>query len=385
MDASQQAALSSESAVMQDVAAQESNGTISYSGMLKVLEDAVAGGMNAMKFAALKQLDNDLEQGVIETTSYVAEITDDVIGGNSANGYWNGGAATAMPLDDMSAASSQAQCQELIGKWFLGTDLPSIDVPGVSMSARYQAENLPLFGSGGKPAYSDVSQGAIGDCYFIATLGETALLDPTLIENMIQENPNGTYSVEFSVNGEPDYVTVNNELSVMQGGVQWGDGSTLEFCNSRSGWGPLIEKAYAQLAEQTPADISSGEHEDAYAAIGSGGGNGISALTGQQTEFDWLSSSPSSLTSIADDITSALARGDDVLLASNATTTYGNLIYDHMFEVLGISGETVTLLNPWNAANTDTGVSMQFTASLTNLAADQQEGFYIARGVKATS
>ena len=56
--------------------------------------------------------------------------------------------------------------------------------------------------------------------------------DPSLIENMIHENSNGTYSVEFHVNGAADFVTVNNDLPVMLGGYEWYDGSTLEFDNS---------------------------------------------------------------------------------------------------------------------------------------------------------
>ena len=63
------------------------------------------------------------------------------------------------------------------------------------LNPTYQTSTLPLFGATGAPSYLDVNQGYLGDCYFVASLGEMALQDPSLIENMITANGNGTYSV----------------------------------------------------------------------------------------------------------------------------------------------------------------------------------------------
>ena len=81
--------------------------------------------MTETKFAALQTLAGELNvAGGISTSAYVQQIADNVIEGNSANAYWNGGSSTATALGDLTATSSQSQVDDLIGKWFLGTDLP---------------------------------------------------------------------------------------------------------------------------------------------------------------------------------------------------------------------------------------------------------------------
>ena len=103
--------------------------------MLTILQDAAVGGMTATKFSALQTLASMLNQpGGITTSAYVQQIADDVIDGNSANAYWNGGSSTATPLGNLSATSTQTQVNELIGKWFLGTDLPSLSVSAIGES-----------------------------------------------------------------------------------------------------------------------------------------------------------------------------------------------------------------------------------------------------------
>ena len=156
----------------------------------EVARRRAAGGMSVSEFRGLQFLASELNTaGGIQTSAYVQQIFDNVVKGNSANATWRGGAATAVALGNLTAASSQTQVNELIGKWFLGADLPSTAVSG--MTGAYQAVSTPLFSAGG-PVLTDINQGDVGDCYFLAALGETALQDPSLIQNMIQLNPNGT-------------------------------------------------------------------------------------------------------------------------------------------------------------------------------------------------
>ncbi len=147
-----------------DVANLMVDNTLSYNAMLTILQDAAVGGMTATKFSTLQTLASLLNQpGGITVSSYVQQITDDVIDGNSANAYWNGGSSTATPLGNLSAASTQTQVDELIGKWFLGTDLPSLSVSTIGESnynPTYQTSTLPLFATGG-PSYLDVNQGYV--------------------------------------------------------------------------------------------------------------------------------------------------------------------------------------------------------------------------------
>ena len=224
-----------------DVAKDLQSGSLSYSADMSILEDAAVGGMTASKFSTLQTFASELNtMGGISVSPYAQQITDDVIFGNSANATWNGGAATATALGNLTAASTQTQADDLIGEWFLGTNLPSLNLAPVgqaNLNPAYKASTLPLYGASGAPTYQDVNQGYLGDCYFLSSLGEVALKDPSAIENMISANGNGTYSVRFFVNGQPDYVTVNSQLPVM-GGYEWANGSQLEFATARptTGW-----------------------------------------------------------------------------------------------------------------------------------------------------
>jgi hypothetical protein len=122
--------------------------------------------------------------------------------------------------------------------------------------------NPALFSDGKNPLGSikaaDVHQGASGDCYFEASLAETAQQNPSVIRNAIHANSNGTYTVTFQ--GDKQHpVTVTSptetELALYNGGSP--DGS----------WAPIMEKAFGQYT----ADVLHRQHtgmsnEDAAAA-----------------------------------------------------------------------------------------------------------------------
>ena len=170
-----QAAKLANAGIETDVAKDLQNGSLSYSADLSILEDAAAGGMTASKFSTLQTFASELNTtGGISVSPYVQQITDDVIFGNSANATWNGGAATATRLGNLTAASTQTQADELIGEWFLGTNLPSVNLAQLgqeNLGPTYQNSTLPLYGSSGAPTIQDVNQGYLGDCYFVSSLG----------------------------------------------------------------------------------------------------------------------------------------------------------------------------------------------------------------------
>ncbi|MBV8663198.1 MAG: hypothetical protein JO107_08855 [Hyphomicrobiales bacterium] len=373
-----------------DVANLMVNNSLSYDAMLTILQDAAAGGMTQSKFSTLQTLASLLNApNGITVSSYVQQIADDVINGNSANASWNGGASIAAPLGNLSASSSETQTNELIGKWFLGTDLPSLSlasVGGQNLNPTYVADMHPLYGPSGSPQYTDVNQGYLGDCYLMASLGETALKDPAAIESMITNNGNGTYGVCFEVDGQPDYVTVNDELPVFGGREIWANGSTLEFANgSTSSWSELIEKAYVELNAQTAAAQEGGHSAgDSYAAVTAGTAAALTEITGQSVDCCTLNAdtSPISLGSTAYELGRDLAAGDEVLMSTPSNTT-GNLVSDHMFEVTGVNqmAGTISLQNPWNTAYSGT-LAMSFTESMTQLA-EAGVTFYATNGVKA--
>ena len=363
-------------AIAAEIASQEHNGSLSYSAVLTILDAAAAGGMTASKFAALQSFAAELNApSGISVSAYVQQITDDVIDGNSANATWNGGASTATRLGDLTAASSQMQADDLIGEWFLGANLPSLNLTAVgqaNLNPTYQNSTLPLYGPSGAPTYQDVNQGYLGDCYFLSSLGEIALKDPSAIESMISSNGNGTYAVRFMVDGQPDYVTVNSELPVMSG-YQWANGSTQEFANSAADdWVPLIEKAYAQLNAQTnaPHGMELNSASDSYEGIAAGSASALTLLTGQSETGYALNpqDSASALASIMSTVSSSWSAGEEVLMSTPATSN-GNLVGDHMYMITGVNAatDTLTIQNPWGSAYSGP-LSMTFTESIQALA-----------------
>jgi hypothetical protein len=92
---------------------------------------------------------------------------------------------------------------------------------------------------------SDIAQGATGDCYFLASLASLANTHPEWIQQMIAENPDGSYTVRFfnEQTGKAEYVTVRVEdiprnISGEPRFAKLGDQGEL--------WPAVIEKAYAQ-------------------------------------------------------------------------------------------------------------------------------------------
>jgi len=90
-----------------------------------------------------------------------------VADGDTANAYYQG-----VPLGNLHAGSSATQLNDLVGKWFEGTDMPVIGATGTA-SVSYKPVSGTLFAAGG-PTYFDVDQGNDNDCYILSALGEAA-------------------------------------------------------------------------------------------------------------------------------------------------------------------------------------------------------------------
>jgi hypothetical protein len=378
---------SSGNSVIADMIAHETGGMLSYAGALAVLRDAAAQPMSATLLADLKAAAKDLNvAGGVAAGGYVQTIFDDVVLGNTANAQWNGGATVASHLGVLTATSTATQFNELIGKWFLGTDLPGdASAPGAGDAGiSYVTYNLPLYSTAG-PKITDVNQGQLGDCWFLAAVGETAVLDPSLIEKMITVHANGTYGVEFWVNGKADYVTVNDALpTYTNGAMQWDGSRMVNASSTTSLWVPLIEKALAQLSEQngvvTGEDYAGGQ--DQYYELNAGGGEGISLLTGQNTaDYAIAGRSTSGLAALLGQMNADLAAGNDVLMGTSEQPVGGDLVDDHMFAVTGVNvaAGTVRLYNPWGANGVGESKPESFSISVTALAADNAY-FYAALG-----
>ena len=325
MSVSQKDVVAANESLLADAFSRMDDGSLGYSQALAVLQDAAKSGFSAWSFAELSQIAGMLNvAGGIQTSAYVQQMFDNVVLGNSANASWNGGDDTAVSLGNLTALSTTSQFDQLISKWFLGGDMPGV-LSGDDTTlypTSYQTYNLPLFSSTG-PQTSDVAQGQIGDCWFMAALAETAQQDPSLIENMITANGNGTYSVALHTDDGVDYVTVNSQLATYFDDVTQFDGSGMEFSNSTNSlWAPLIEKAAPQLSEQgvtTGLDFPPARIE--YYELTGGLEEGISLVTGQSYEtYNLADDNVTTLENVLGTLQNSLAAGDDVILCTNELT-----------------------------------------------------------------
>ena len=269
---------------------------------------------------------------------YLATIMNDLVNGNAANATWTGGAAASTHLGNLAVGSSATQFSELIGKWFLGSDLPSstVAMSGYpSFAVQYSAVRSPVFAPSG-PSMSDINQGYLGDCYFLSCLAEVAKQNSGIIKSMFAANGNNTYGVRFYVDGSPEYVTVNNSLA--DGGQAFNYGANM--------WASLAEKAYTQLQSGGVVTGNSINYGNSWSTIGNGGApeyaleeiTGTSAITDFSAYYgSWgkiVYNSSLAVTSVSTGIStgtvlstlvSDLAKGDDLILSSytNATDSSG--------------------------------------------------------------
>ncbi|MGY3453493.1 C2 family cysteine protease [Bradyrhizobium sp. USDA 4353] len=357
-----------------DMTAAITNGTVTYAGLLKVFTDidatlaATKTKLSASQLADLKTIAANLNNGV-STSSYLTYITQALVNGNAANASWTGGAASSVALGNLASGSTELQFAELIGKWFLGTDLPSSKVilGSTQFSVSYSNSTKPLFSAAGA-SMSDINQGYLGDCYLLAGLAEVSYKEQSVISSMFTANGNNTYGVRFYVNGTARYVTVNTALA---------NGGTIFNNGGAAIWASLAEKAYAELQASGVYTGNSINYGNSYTTIGNGGAPEIAleAITGasQITDFRAMGGSwgkvvynssfgvtnyttGNSTSGVLSTIAASLAAGDDVILSSytNAKDATGKttLVANHAMSIYGYNSSTgmLQVRNPWGSA-----------------------------------
>ena len=213
--------------IASDMSAAIVNGKVTYSGLLTLLnnvDSTLSSSRTTLSAAQLSDLTTiaaNLDNGVT-TSAYLTGIMDSLVAGSKANATWTGGNASSVALGNLATGASATQLSELIGKWFLGTDLPSsqVNVSGAQFPVAYSNSANPLFGASG-PNWNDVNQGRLGDCYLESCLAEVAYLNPSVISSMITVNGNGTYGVRFDVNGAA-HRSYSPAVLIWQAGVAQG-------------------------------------------------------------------------------------------------------------------------------------------------------------------
>jgi hypothetical protein len=164
----------------------------------------------------------DLRTLVSNSTLFTMADSVKVLSNKIAN---SDAANTRSGFGNLFADSSDTQMENLIGKWFLGTDRPDTGYI-------YSYASGSLFQNGASA--DDIYQGAVGDCYYVATLASIAQEKPEYIQNMFTDNGDNTFTVRFYNNGVADYVTVDRYLPTYGNYAAyagWGGGSVTSTSN----------------------------------------------------------------------------------------------------------------------------------------------------------
>ncbi|MGC5276271.1 hypothetical protein ACPXAM_24365, partial [Escherichia coli] len=62
-------------------------------------------------------------------SDYVSHLFGQLVDGNPANATLTGGSTVHVTLGNLQVGTTSTQMSELLGKWFLGTDLPDPTLP----------------------------------------------------------------------------------------------------------------------------------------------------------------------------------------------------------------------------------------------------------------
>ena len=204
------------------------DGLLDRNDMLALFASAEDGdAVDATEFSDLQAIVNNT--ALFGTSESVWKLSSYIVSGNTANAKYQG-----QTLGNLVAGSSATQLANLVNKWYLGLDRPATPYG-------YALASGTLFVNG--PSYSDIDQGSLNNCAFMASLAETALRSPSTINSMFVVNGDGTYAVRFYHSGVAEYVTVDSYLP--------GGGGVYAGLPNGELWGALAEKAYAQVVEMS--------------------------------------------------------------------------------------------------------------------------------------
>jgi len=261
---------------------------------------------------------------------------DRVYGGTGLDSFW---LDTTDALVDIEAAELLATSIHQVAQFYQPTakasERVSLEIAGqdivdpetIGTYSDYSSRLLFVDG----PQYNDIRQGAVGDCYFLASLASLADTDPGIIRQMIAPMGDGTYAVRYYRNGQPVYLRVDAELP--------GTATSLRYAKLTPDgelWVALAEKAYAQFryGENSYASISGGWMDAVYREV-----------TGSATTRLWPS-----VSNVASAMASHLAAGHALTLAST-TNPPGPIVGLHAYMVKSVEtdagGTCVTVYNPW--------------------------------------
>lgn len=248
----------------------------------------------------------------------------------------------------------------LVGRWFLGTVAPTarFDRSNNGTVTTYNLDYMKvegnLFGSSGQARIGDIDQGYLGDCAFLGALGATfgrqssdaGNAFSSIINNMIVDNGDKTYTMKFFKNGVAEYTTIDNRLAVYNGSL-FTSRNNNNLVNAQNPstplWVPFVQKAYAQWREVL-------EGKPGYNLVGNGDtlANPLEYITGRKANYNLTNNITFS------SLETALKNGQALTTGRYEQDT--NLIVGgHAYSLTNVytSGgqQRVVLRNPWGVDN----------------------------------
>ena len=200
-----------------------------------------------------------------------------------------------------------------------------------------------LWGTG--PVMTDINQGQVGDCYFLASIQSLAFAQPAKLEEMAVDLGDGTYAVQFKRGGTTSYVRVDANFP----DAPWGG---LYYAHPQSGgaiWAEVMEKAYAFFRSGAGT----------YASLNSGWTGSVFGDLGVSTNTFNTGGS-----GLFNQLTTAVNAGKAVAAITVSTMPSGiPIIGSHAYSVVAtsvVSGvQFVTVRNPWgfDGAGSDSDTS----------------------------
>ena len=364
------------------------DGSVSFSEMLNLLSLAASGGVSASELSDLRSVYSNFSPNF--SSNYLKSITYSVVYDNPGNAKWWGGTSTlssVSSLGNLQADSSETVASRLIGKWFLGTDLPMPIAGGDAATGKAATSVFSYATASGNltvngVAATDINQGSLGDCYLMAALGAIANTQPAVINNMFTANSNGTYGVTFYKTGAPIYSTVNTSLAINSSGKLALAGDVNKSLTGEL-WVSLAEKAYTQLNTQFDVDNNGSQWngENSYQAIEGGLAQAIkqvanvnyryysSYYTGFGDSYDSGEFFSTSAATYKQTLISGLTAGGIGWIGSWGNTTGSNgkreFVAGHAFMLLGYNASTDKFIvrNPWGGNGTS-DYNIQFEVSI---------------------
>jgi Calpain family cysteine protease len=278
------------------------------------------------------------------SVEYVGVLLKNVVLGNAANAKYQG-----TTLGNLTANANADKLNKLVNKWFLGLDRPQATAGSTTLT--YVNAAGSLFSANG-PQFTDVKQGALGDCYFLGAIGEVALKSAQEIRNMFIVNGDGTYTVRFFNAGKAEYVTVDSQLPTYSGRFAFANYGGSATNSSNVLWVALAEKAYAQINEcGWIRSTNMGGGINSYQALA--GGWFSAAVSHIANKVSTTTMFGSSAGNDFGTFQTAFNSGKMVGFASKSTPASGLIVGGHQYVAVSLdaTAQTVTLFNPWGINN----------------------------------